>query len=69
MPGTVKLLLGDCIARLNALERGSIQAVVCDPPYDLTAVSKDGAARKLGSGPYGRHTLGSDTTQKPAKRG
>jgi hypothetical protein len=33
---------GDCVEVLKGYGDGSIGAVVCDPPYDLTAVSRGG---------------------------
>jgi hypothetical protein len=54
-----KLILrhGDCVDVLKDYEDGSIGAFVCDPPYDLTAVSRGGSARQAGTGPFGRHEL------------
>jgi len=60
----VRLLLGDCIVRMANMPEGSLQAVICDPPYDLTAVSRGGSQRQEGTGPYGRHTL---ETKNPSK--
>ena len=37
---TITLRLGDCVAVLTAMPDESVGAVVCDPPYDLTAVSR-----------------------------
>ena len=58
MSTSIRLLNGDCVDRLAELADGSIGAVVCDPPYDLTSASRGGSLRVQGSGPYGRHTLG-----------
>jgi hypothetical protein len=33
---TVRLLIGDCRERMAELPDASVDAVVCDPPYDLT---------------------------------
>jgi len=54
-----KLILrhGDCVEVLKGYDEGSVGAFCCDPPYDLTAVSRGGSARQAGSGPYGRHEL------------
>jgi hypothetical protein len=60
----VRLLLGDCLVRMEQMPDGTIQAVVCDPPYDLTSVSRGGSQRQAGTGPYGRHTL---ETKNPSK--
>jgi hypothetical protein len=35
----IKLWSGDCVERLAELDDGSVGAVVCDPPYDLTGAS------------------------------
>jgi site-specific DNA-methyltransferase (adenine-specific) len=48
---------GDCVDVLKEYADGSIGAVVSDPPYDLTSVSRGGSARKAGTGPFGRHEL------------
>ena len=34
------LLHGDCVARMKELDTGSIPAIVCDPPYELSFMSK-----------------------------
>ena len=56
---TQKLILrhGDCVAVLGEYEEGSVGAFICDPPYDLTAVSRGGSSRQAGTGPFGRHEL------------
>lgn len=59
---TLQLLLGDCLVRLDGLDPESIRAMVSDPPYDLTAVSRGGSPRKEGTGPFGRHKLDTNTT-------
>lgn len=33
--GTVRLIHGDCLAVLPTIERGSVDAVVTDPPYGV----------------------------------
>jgi len=48
---------GDALDVLRTLPDASVDAVVTDPPYDLTAVSRKGSARVPGTGPFGRHTL------------
>jgi site-specific DNA-methyltransferase (adenine-specific) len=58
MSVTLHLHLGDCVEVLKGYDDGSIGTVVSDPPYDLTAVSRGGSARQAGTGPYGRHELG-----------
>ena len=59
----IQLLHDDCLSRMASMPEGSISAVVCDPPYDLTSVSRRGSPRVDGTGPYGRHKLDS----KPSK--
>lgn len=56
---TQRLILrhGDCVEVLKGYDDGSIGAFCCDPPYDLTAVSRGGSARQAGTGPFGRHEL------------
>jgi site-specific DNA-methyltransferase (adenine-specific) len=52
------LYLADCRDVLAGLAAGSIDAVVCDPPYDLTAVSHRGSQRTNNpKTPLGRHRL------------
>lgn len=53
----ILLLHGDCMDKLQEMESCSCGAVLCDPPYDLTAVSRGGSPRKAGTGPFGRHKL------------
>ena len=38
----LRLWHGDCLERIQDLEDGSVGAVVCDPPYDLTGGSGGG---------------------------
>lgn len=38
LDGRVTLLSGDCFARLDDIAEGSVDAVVCDPPYHLTSI-------------------------------
>jgi site-specific DNA-methyltransferase (adenine-specific) len=45
------------------LPKASLGAVVCDPPYDLTSVSRGGSPRVDGTGPFGRHKLDSKPTK------
>jgi len=60
MAVVVQLLYGDCLERIEELEDGSIDAFVCDPPYDLTQVSRGGSPRQNDPNtPFGRTKLGS----------
>ena len=45
MTDPVTLLLGDCVERMKELPDCSVDAVVTDPPYDLTAASRNGSPR------------------------
>jgi DNA methylase len=42
----VTVHLGDCLEVLAGMEPESVDAVVCDPPYDLTAGKKGGTGEK-----------------------
>lgn len=53
----IELRHGDCIVRMDQMGDATIDAVVSDPPYDLTSVSRGGSPRVAGTGPYGRHAL------------
>ena len=37
----VQLMLGDCLERMKEIESGSIDAIICDPPYGTTACKWD----------------------------
>jgi DNA modification methylase len=53
------LHLGDCLEALATLPESSIDAVVTDPPYHLTQVSRGGSPRKNDpESPFGRHHIG-----------
>ena len=38
---TVDLMLGDCLERMGEIEDGSVDMVMCDPPYGTTACKWD----------------------------
>jgi DNA modification methylase len=38
----VKLLLGDCLDKLKELEDNSVDSIVTDPPYGLSAAPNSG---------------------------
>jgi site-specific DNA-methyltransferase (adenine-specific) len=40
MPADTLLLAGDCLVRMRELPEGSVDAVVCDPPYELGFMGK-----------------------------
>ena len=37
----VKLMLGDCLERMKEIPDGSVDAIICDPPYGTTKCSWD----------------------------
>src|SRR3972149_2233103 len=55
---SARVLTGDCLALLAGLEPDSVDAIVTDPPYHLTAVSRNGSPGVPGSDPAGRHRIG-----------
>lgn len=55
-----RVLHGDCRDMLLRVPAASVDACVTDPPYGLTAASRNGSSRTPGTGPFGRHTLGTD---------
>jgi len=61
---SVRILIGDCRERMAALQAGSIDSCVTDPPYHLTSIVKrfgaaDAAPAKVGqTGAYARASKG-----------
>ena len=57
---TVRLILGDSLVKLKDLETGSVDAVISDPPYELTTGKKGGSglASVNLENPYGRSRIG-----------
>jgi site-specific DNA-methyltransferase (adenine-specific) len=53
----VTLYAGDCLDVMPMLPADSVDAIVTDPPYDLTGASRNGSSRQPGTGPFGRHRL------------
>jgi site-specific DNA-methyltransferase (adenine-specific) len=54
----VRVIEGDCLRVLPTLDAGGIDAVVTDPPYDLTGASRNGSPRANDpTKPFGRHRL------------
>jgi DNA modification methylase len=35
----MQLILGDCLEKMQEIPSGSIDAVICDPPYGTTGVA------------------------------
>jgi site-specific DNA-methyltransferase (adenine-specific) len=57
---SAQILVGDCREKLRELPEASVDSIVCDPPYHLTANKKGGsgvASVNLDS-PYGRARIG-----------
>lgn len=55
---TWRIVNADCREAMRAMEAESIDALVCDPPYDLTAGSRKGSPRQNDpEKPHGRHAL------------
>ncbi len=55
------ILRGNCVEIMASMEESSFDAIVCDPPYDLTSVSRRGSPRQNDPEiPFGRIGLGSD---------
>lgn len=42
---TLRLLLGDCVDRMALLPEGSVDALICDPPYDLSPTGSSNPGR------------------------
>ena len=38
---TTRLMQGDCLERMKEIESGSVDAIICDPPYGTTACKWD----------------------------
>jgi site-specific DNA-methyltransferase (adenine-specific) len=56
---TAKLYLGDCLDVMRGLAPDSVHAIVTDPPYHLTQVSRGGSPRQNDpKTPFGRTRLG-----------
>lgn len=57
--GGVTIYHSDCLELMRHMEENSIDAIVTDPPYALTGVSRNGSPRNNDpSTPYGRTKLG-----------
>lgn len=68
MSSTWRLIEGDCIEQMAALEEGSVDAVVCDPPYGLGFMGKDWDSPG-GEGDYPmRRTAATNTVNTGATR-
>ena len=56
----VRLIHGEAVRSMIRLRQEGVRvdAVVTDPPYHLTTLSRGGSPRVPGTGPFGRHTVG-----------
>src|ERR1035437_5374232 len=59
-----QLLHGDCLTVLPTLAADSIDAIVTDPPYELTQAKRTNPP-PVGTGPYGRTRMGVNGDNKP----
>jgi DNA modification methylase len=64
LPAGVTLYHGDCRESLRLLPDNSIDAVPCDPPYELTQATRH-VPPPVGAGPYGRHRVGVNGDNRP----
>ncbi len=53
-----RIIHSECLKVLARIPADSVGAVVTDPPYHLTVLSRNGSPRVPGSGPFGRHRIG-----------
>lgn len=61
VPAAGSVLLGDCVEQMRRFPENHFDAIVCDPPYDLTSVSrKDSPRQNDPETPFGRTRLGGD---------
>ena len=56
--GGAKLYHGDCVGVMRSMAACSVDTIITDPPYHLTQTSRNGSARKPGTGPFGRVHVG-----------
>ncbi len=56
--GGVKLYHGDCVEVMRSMAACSVDTIITDPPYHLTQTSRNGSARRPGTGPFGRVHVG-----------
>ena len=66
---TTRILVGDCRERLAELPEASIDACVTDPPYDLTASTRNGSPSVFSDNPYGRARVGQARRRARASAG
>jgi len=56
---------GDCVEVMKGWPENSVDAVVCDPPYDLTAAKRTSPPPE-GAGPFSRHRMGVNGDHRPS---
>jgi len=54
---TVRLILGDCLVKLQDFEDCSVDYIVSDPPYELTSSNRT-KPPAISDSPYSRHRVG-----------
>jgi site-specific DNA-methyltransferase (adenine-specific) len=54
----MSVLRGDCVEVMAGMEPDSVDAICCDPPYDLLSIDRGGSPRVDGTGPFGRVKAG-----------
>lgn len=57
--------LGDCITSMRAMPDASVDSIVTDPPYELTASKRTKPAPFVEGSPYSRHRVGVNGDNKP----
>jgi site-specific DNA-methyltransferase (adenine-specific) len=62
----INLMLGDCLERMKELPDNSVDAIVTDPPYELTNSKRTVPAPDSNS-PFSRHRMGVNGDIKPVK--
>ena len=70
MRNRLHLWHGDCLVRMAALEGGSVDAVVCDPPYNLTPTGSSNPGRRYWAyfGDSGRQDAVPEGNQRRTRR-
>jgi len=53
-----EIITGDVLEYCGGYEGPKFHGVLCDPPYHLTSLSRNGSPRVKGTGPFGRHSVG-----------
>jgi DNA modification methylase len=56
----IRVIIGDCVSCMRQMDENSIDAIVTDPPYDLTSKDKRDPRRASPSEQQRRHRLRQD---------